>query len=43
MHRFVLPDCAGNVIQGRHLDYHWNGDRVDLYRDAGSGEIYRVN
>jgi hypothetical protein len=37
------PDCAGNVIQGRHLDYHWNGDRVDLYRDAGSGEIYRVN
>jgi hypothetical protein len=37
------PDCAGNVIQGRHLDYHWNGDRVDLYRDAGSGEVYRVN
>ena len=37
------PDCAENVIQGRHLDYHWNGDRVDLYRDAGSGEIYRVN
>jgi hypothetical protein len=37
------PDCAGNVIQGRHLDYHWNGNRVDLYRDAGSGAVYRVN
>jgi len=37
------PDCAANVIQGRHLDYHWNGDRVDLYRDAGSGDVYRVS
>lgn len=37
------PDCAGNVVQGRHLDYHWNGDQVDLYRDAGSGEVYRVS
>jgi len=37
------PDCAGNVVQGRHLDYHWNGHRVDLYRDAGSGEVYRVS
>ena len=37
------PDRAGNLIQGRHLDYHWDGGRVDLYRDAGSGEIYRVS
>jgi hypothetical protein len=36
------PDLATNVTQARHLDYHWNGDRVDLYRDAGSGEVYRV-
>ena len=36
------PDHASNLIQGRHLDYHWNGSRVDLYRDAGSGEIFRV-
>ena len=28
------PDCAKNPVQGRHLDYHWNGDRVDLYRDS---------
>jgi hypothetical protein len=36
------PDLAGNPLQGRHLDYHWDGTRVDLYRDAGSGEVFRV-
>jgi hypothetical protein len=36
------PDVAANVVQGRHLDYHWDGSRVDLYRDAGSGEVFRV-
>lgn len=36
------PDRTANLIQGRHLGYHWDGRRVDLYRDAGSGEVYRV-
>lgn len=36
------PDLAGNVRQGRHLDYHWDGGRVDLVRDAGAGATYRV-
>ncbi len=36
------PDRAANLVQGRHLDYHWDGTRVDLYRDAGRGEVYRV-
>jgi hypothetical protein len=36
------PDVIGNPMQGRHLDYHWDGVRVDLYRDAGSGEVFRV-
>ena len=36
------PDCASNPLQGRHLDYHWNGQRVDLVRDAGSGSVFRV-
>lgn len=37
------PDRAANLVQGRHLDYHWDGARIDLYRDAGSGEVYRVD
>lgn len=37
------PDHASNLIQGRHLDYHWDGTRVDLYRDASRGEVYRVH
>lgn len=36
------PDCASDPVQGRHLDYHWDGRRVDLVRDAGSGAVFRV-
>lgn len=36
------PDLAANARQGRHLDYHWDGARVDLYHDAGSGEVVRI-
>ncbi|WID98327.1 RES family NAD+ phosphorylase [Bosea vestrisii] len=36
------PDLAGNPVQGRHLDYHWNGERVDLYREAGTGKVFRI-
>lgn len=36
------PDLASKAIQGRHLDYHWNGARVDFYRDATDGEVYRI-
>jgi hypothetical protein len=37
------PDCARNPVQGRHLDYHWNGSSIDFYRDAGRGEVYRIS
>ncbi len=36
------PDLAANPMQGRHLDYHWDGERVDLYRDNSSGQVYRI-
>ncbi|PZU66735.1 RES family NAD+ phosphorylase [Sphingobium sp.] len=36
------PDGASSPVQGRHLDYHWDGGRVDLVRDAGSGAVFRV-
>lgn len=36
------PDCASPPLQGRHLDYHWDGQRVDLVRDAGKGIVFRV-
>ncbi|MPR08867.1 RES domain-containing protein [Microvirga tunisiensis] len=36
------PDGAANPIQGRHLGYHWNGTTVDLYRDATTGQVYRI-
>ncbi|MCA0922935.1 RES family NAD+ phosphorylase [Pseudooceanicola nanhaiensis] len=36
------PDLAHDPRQGRHLDYHWNGDRVDMIRDTASGDIFRL-
>ena len=36
------PDLAGNPVQGRHLDYHWDGERVDLYREPASGAVFRI-
>jgi len=36
------PDLASDVIQGRHLDYHWNGTRVDLFREPAKGKVYRI-
>lgn len=38
----LWPDLARDPVQGRHLDYHWNGDRVDLYREAGTGKVFRI-
>jgi RES domain len=36
------PDLATRPRQGRHLDYHWNGARVDLYRDASTHRVFAV-
>lgn len=36
------PDCAARPTQGRHLDYHWDGGKVDLYRDASAGQVFRI-
>lgn len=36
------PDGASAPVQGRHLDYHWDGSRVDLVRDAGTGAVFRL-
>ena len=35
------PDLATNAIEGRHLDYHWDGVRVDFYREVG-GDVYQI-
>jgi RES domain-containing protein len=36
------PDLTSPPAQGRHLDYHWNGDRVDFYREPASGAVFEV-
>ncbi|MBB4004731.1 RES domain-containing protein [Aurantimonas endophytica] len=36
------PDLASNAVQGRHLDYHWNGREVDFVRDHTKGKVFRV-
>jgi hypothetical protein len=32
------PDLAANAVQGRHLDYHWDGDAGGPDPRAGDGE-----
>ncbi|CAN5333808.1 RES family NAD+ phosphorylase [soil metagenome] len=36
------PDLASNAVQGRHLDYHWDGAEVDLFRVPATGEVFRI-
>lgn len=36
------PNCGSDPAQGRHLDYHWDGERVDLIRDVTAGTLFRV-
>lgn len=36
------PDLASRVLQGRHFDYHWNGSRVDLFREPARGKVFRI-
>jgi hypothetical protein len=36
------PDLAVNAVQGWHLDYHWDGTRVDLYRNPSTGHVFRI-
>jgi hypothetical protein len=36
------PDLANHPVQGRHLDYHWDGKRVDLCRIPSNGEVFRI-
>lgn len=40
------PDVMSVPIQGRHIGYHWNGERIDLIREltaTGSGAVYRLD
>jgi RES domain-containing protein len=36
------PDCAAGAVQGRHLDYHFDGALVDFYRDSGANQVFKV-
>ena len=36
------PDAVGLPVQGRHLSYHFDGEEIDLVRDEGSGDVWRL-
>ena len=36
------PDLATPPVQARHLDYHWDGTRVDFYREPATGAVFAV-
>lgn len=37
------PDVVGIPVQGRHLTYHWDGERVDRIHDATNEIVYAVH
>lgn len=40
------PDVMSIPVQGRHIGYHWNGNRVDYIRELaidGSGPVYALD
>jgi hypothetical protein len=36
------PDLASGPVQGRHLSYHWDGNRVDYCKDVSGGTVYAL-
>ena len=36
------PDLVHNPTQDRHLAYHWDGTRVDIIREATTGDVFRI-
>lgn len=37
-----IDNGASHPVQRLHLDCHWDGMRVDLYRDQTRGEVFRI-
>lgn len=35
------PNAVGLPVPGRHLAYHFDGERIDLIRDEESGKVWR--
>ncbi|MCA8888070.1 MAG: RES family NAD+ phosphorylase [Parvularculaceae bacterium] len=36
------PIAVGLPVQGRHLAYHFDGEKIDLVRDEGSKDVWRI-
>lgn len=36
------PDVVSIPIQGAHFAYHFDGERIDMYRNEATGQVFRV-
>jgi len=37
------PDVISAPVQGRHITYHWDGAKVDMFKDLGDGAVYAIS
>lgn len=37
------PDVMEVPVQGRHVTYHWDGARIDMFKDLTDGSVYAVS
>jgi hypothetical protein len=36
------PDVMEIPVQGRHITYHWDGERVDMIKDHSVGQVFEI-
>ncbi len=37
------PDVVSAPAQGRHITYHWNGGKVDMFKVLSDGSVYAIS
>lgn len=37
------PDCVDIPIQGRHISYHWDGQKINMFKDkSDDNKVYKI-
>ena len=37
------PDVVSAPVQGRHITYHWDGGKVDMFKVLSDGSVYAIS
>lgn len=37
------PDVVSAPVQGRHITYHWDGAKIDMFKNLSDGSVYEIS